>query len=251
MSQFKAIDLFCGAGGATRGLQMAGFHVTGVDNRPQKHYCGDAFILGDALQADLAGYNLAWTSPPCQAFSVMRHLPNARHDHPDLIEATRHKLVKSGLPFIIENVPGAPIRCDVLLCGTMFGLRTHDHTGELRRHRHFELNWSPPLTYPCQHNQAVNGAIGVCGGGFTSDTSDTRTISMVGNSPMAYRGSVNVYGHGGGSSLREKRRMFTTEQGREAMGIDWMTGAELSQAVPPAYAEFLGRQILKILRAEK
>src|ERR1700722_10533336 len=122
----RALDLYCGAGGATRGLQLAGFRVTGVDNAPQPHYCGDAFIQADALTLTLEllrGFDLLWSSPPCQAHTVLRNVHNA-HKHEDLIERTRELLIASGRPYVIENVVGAPLHNPITLCGTSFGLQT-------------------------------------------------------------------------------------------------------------------------------
>lgn len=104
----RALDLFCCAGGATKGLQRAGFHVTGVDIKPQPRYCGDAFLQLDALSVRLDGYDFIWASPPCQPFSALRHMPTARTDHEDLIEPTRARLISSGVSYCIENVDGAP-----------------------------------------------------------------------------------------------------------------------------------------------
>lgn len=88
----RALDLFCGAGGATKGLQRAGFHVTGVDNRPQPRYCGDAFHQADALTFPLEGFDFIWASPPCQAFTSLRFMPTAKA-HPNLIPQTRARLI--------------------------------------------------------------------------------------------------------------------------------------------------------------
>lgn len=192
------------------GLHRAGFEVHGWDVVEQKNY-PFAFTLGDSLDADLAGFDVAWASPPCQKFSVASASQKKRGVvYPDLIPATRDKLAKSGLLYIIENVPGAPLRCDVMLCGSMFGLR-------LVRHRIFETNYPDLImTKPCQH-------------------------------PVL---PVTVCGHGTPSGLRKRimgSGVFTSEEKREAMGIDWMNRGELSQAVPPCYAEFFGRIMLKAL----
>lgn len=136
----RALDLFCGAGGASQGLALAGYEVTGVDINPQPRY-PFKFIQGDALNADLDGYDLIWASPPCQAFTRARRLRN--RSHLNLIDPIRERLENSGAKYIIENVVGAPLRNPQLLCGAMFKeLRTY-------RHRIFETNfgWSPP-THP-------------------------------------------------------------------------------------------------------
>jgi DNA (cytosine-5)-methyltransferase 1 len=154
---------------------------------------------------------------------------NAR-EHPDLVEPTRAALKATGRPYVIENVPGAPLVGSVTLCGTMFGLRTDEGHAELRRHRLFE---SDPFLFallpPCHHNGAVIGVYG----GHGRDR----------------RRSVTVTGHAGGRSVRDGTQQFSTPARREAMGIDWMTGNELSQAIPPAYTEFIGKQLIRHLTA--
>ncbi len=144
----KALDLFCGGGGATRGLQLAGFHVTGVDLKHSPRYCGDAFIQADALNIDLGGYDLIWASPPCQGYSEATPIA-VRVRRPRLIPATRERLIASGRPFIIENVEGARrhLITPIMLCGSMFGLRVW-------RHRYFEAHgfWAlSPAT--CRHSE--------------------------------------------------------------------------------------------------
>lgn len=222
----RALDLFCGAGGATKGLQRAGFHVTGVDIKPQPRYCGDAFIQGDALTVPLDGYDFIWASPPCQAHTSMKTMHNAR-PHADLIPATRERLLFSGAPYVIENVEGAPLRLPVLLCGTMFRLGCEG--AELRRHRLFECSFS--MLFPeCRHGMET---LGVYGGHFRNRRR-ARTIG--------------VYGEGCRDSGRKFDKGvddFGVEQGRQAMGIEWMTIAELCQAIPPAYSEFIGRAAME------
>lgn len=210
----RALDLFCGAGGATKGLQRAGFHVTGIDIKRQPRYCGDAFVQGDAINppVDLRAFDFIWASPPCQGFCDLKSMYNAK-EHDNLIPATRELLIDSGRPYSIENVEGAPLGESgylIMLCGTMFGLRTADGCAQLRRHRLFETSFSIPLRPRCHHKGPVIGVYG---------------------------------GHG-----RDRRRTvntqdFSTESRREAMGIEWMDGATLSQAIPPAYSEFIGRQV--------
>src|SRR5438552_15961975 len=98
----RALDLFCGAGGATKGLQRAGYHVTGLDIRPQPRYCGDAFHQADALTFPLDGYDLIWASPPCQRYSIANNI-HGRSDHPDFISDVRKRLGRQGAPWLIEN----------------------------------------------------------------------------------------------------------------------------------------------------
>ena len=203
MKRFKCADLFCCGGGAAVGLHRAGFDLVGWDIRPQKHYPFE-FRLWNALEADLTGFDFVWASPPCQAYTqAAMSQRNAGKVYPDLMAATRDKLIASGLPFIIENTPGAPMRVDVILCGSMFGLNTI-------RHRWFEIGFPfYALTPTCQHPK----------------------------NPCV------VVGHGTTSWARKRNggKCHTIEENRAAMGIDWMNRDELSQAIPPAYSEWLGR----------
>ena len=208
----RLLDLFCGAGGAAKGYQESGFYVVGVDIKPQPRYCGDEFIQSDAMEFPLGGFDAVHASPPCQAFSDLKAMYNAKR-HDDLLTPTRQRLADSGLPYIVENVEGAPMNGVAVLCGSAFGLGTEG--ASLRRHRVFETNW-PIMVPPCSH-QRGGRVIGVYGG------------------------------HG-----RDRRRTvntqdFSTEARREAMGIAWMTGAELSQAIPPAYTRYIGEQLMKHL----
>lgn len=228
MSKPRLLDLFCCAGGAGMGYARAGFEVVGVDVRPQPRYPFE-FIQADCLGLDpawIATFDAIHASPPCQAHTAMKTMHNAKA-HADLVEPTRALLIASGLPWIMENVVGAPLQNPTMLCGTMFGLGVED--AELRRHRLFETSFAA-FAPTCQHGS--RDVIGIYGG-HIRNRRRARTIG--------------VYGEG----CRDSRRKFdkgvpdfTTEQGREAMGIDWMTTAELSQAIPPAYTEYLGRQLL-------
>lgn len=235
-SKPRALDLFCGAGGATKGLQRAGFFVVGVDRKPQKHYIGDHFMCADALDPSfsyefLHGFDFIWASPPCQAFTKLRFMPDAK-EHPNLIPETRERLLSARVPYCIENVEDAPLGASgylIMLCGTMFGLGTKDGRAELRRHRLFETSFSIPLRPACQHGTAPTGQ--PKGGAFIR-----KAITVTGSTPQT-------------NTLRNRvRETFTTEQAREAMGIDWMPMSALSQAIPPAYSEFIGRQLLETAR---
>jgi DNA (cytosine-5)-methyltransferase 1 len=192
------------------GLHRAGFVVTGVDCKPQPRY-PFRFVQADALTVDLAGYDLIWASPPCQAYSVANNI-HARTDHLDLVASVRARLLASGTPYIIENVPGSPLREPVTLCGSMFGL-------SVKRHRVFECSYLV-LTPEC-----VPGHPGewVCIFGYT----------VLERSPQIGRTAKD--------GPRFRRRHLQTDIGRAAMGIPWMTRDELSQAIPPAYSEFLAR----------
>lgn len=216
--KFRLLDLFCGAGGAAMGYHRAGFDVVGVDHRPQPRF-PFAFVRADALEyLAVRGreYDVIHASPPCQAYSATRHLPNARGDHQDLVGPMRDLLLATGRPWLIENVPGAPLRPpSVMLCGLSFGLRVF-------RHRWFE---SSTLLLVPAHPRHGKRRIGV--GGF-----------------------VCVVGNGGG--WLERRRYVPADHRNKtawslAMGIGWMTRDELAQSIPPAYTEYLGRQLLRIL----
>jgi DNA (cytosine-5)-methyltransferase 1 len=141
----KALDLFCGAGGAAMGLHRAGFEVHGVDLAPQPHY-PFTFHRGDAMEWLLDGYDFIWASPPCQAYSASTlALRRAGKEYVDLLAPVRTRLRACGTPYVIENVVGAPMRGHTVLCGTMFGLR-------LLRHRLFETSFPIcSLLPPCQH----------------------------------------------------------------------------------------------------
>lgn len=220
MTRPVLLDLFCGAGGAARGYADAGFEVIGVDVKPQPRY-PFRFVQGDALDV-LAGWDLLrprfdaiHASPPCQAYSALRTMPGQRK-HPELVDVTRRALVRTGLPYVIENVPGAPLKDPLWLCGSEFGLRSGRR--HLKRHRGFESNLF------------LLGAGGcTCSG------------SLIGG----------VYGHGGGAQKAGRRGwQFSAEHSREALGIDWMNRDELAQAIPPAYTRFIGEQLLAHLGAE-
>lgn len=130
----RALDLFCGAGGATKGLQRAGFHVTGVDIKPQPRYCGDVFIQADAMEYPLGGFDFIWASPPCQAYSATQNAVNNREAHPDLVDPVRQRLRRADAVWCIENVQGAPLFYTLKLCGSSF----HQDSW---RHRIFESSF--------------------------------------------------------------------------------------------------------------
>jgi DNA (cytosine-5)-methyltransferase 1 len=212
MNRPRLLDAFCGAGGAARGYQAAGFHVTGVDNRPQPRYAGDEFVLGDALEylaAHGREYDAVHASPPCHAYSVGSAASRRRgRRYPDLVADTRVALIEVDLPYVIENVPGSPIRPDLVLCGCMFA-----ETPQLMRRRWFELSWPvAALRPPCHHPDPV--------------------VTVLSN------GSA-----GPNQQLRPMRGAQWQAMRQRAMGIDWMTRRELGQAIPPAYTRWLGEQL--------
>jgi DNA (cytosine-5)-methyltransferase 1 len=225
----RLLDLFCGAGGCGMGYHRAGFDVVGVDLKNQKRYPFE-FHQGDAV-AFLAEhgheFDAIHASPPCQKFSAMTKRWGRQDEHPDLVGPIRELLKSLGKPYVIENVVGSPLIDPLMLCGTMFGLQTSEGS-QLRRHRLFESNCVLLSPGSCQHNDG--SAIGVYGGGQHPNRRRPATIGIWGNS--------------GGSSKRDGLDHYGVDARKEAMGIDWMTGPELSQAIPPAYTEFIGRQLM-------
>jgi DNA (cytosine-5)-methyltransferase 1 len=235
MNRYRLLDLFCGAGGAGKGYADAGFEVVGVDLKAQPRYPFE-FIRSDVLGLDpvyVSSFDAIHASPPCQAHTAMRTMHNAKA-HPDLVEPTRAMLIASGKPWVMENVIGAPMDGPIMLCGTMFALGVQD--AELQRHRLFEMS-EPPLFVPqCQH-------------GFRD------TIGIYGGYARNRRRTIGVYGEGARDSRRKFDKGvpdFTVTQAREAMGIDWMTLAELCQAIPPAYTHWIGQHLItEIQRASQ
>lgn len=193
------------------GLHRAGFEVVGVDIVPRPSY-PFAFIQANALEVELRGFDLVWASPPCQGFTAYRRRVGHVAPRPNLIPAVRERLLAANVPFIIENVEGARehLRSPVLLCGSMFGL-------DVRRHRLFEASF-PVLAPRCAHPRKPR---------FPQATNRTNRRATV---------EVGVW-------------RIPLETQRAAMGIDWMSREELSQAIPPAYSEFLARAFLSTQRA--
>ena len=198
----KLLDLCCGAGGCSMGYDWAGFDVTGVDIKPQKHY-PFKFIQEDALNyllgADLSEYDLIHASPPCQKYSKCSAPHRAAGKvYPDIIKQIRSLLIRSDKPFVIENVEGAPLYRPVMLCGTMFNLK-------VLRHRLFESNFYIMSPGRCKHTGTVKDGdyATVCGNGSGKD-----------------RATIKIWS--------------------DAMGIHWMTRKELTQAIPPAYTQYIG-----------
>lgn len=221
------LDLFCNAGGAGMGYARAGFEIVGVDLEPQKNY-PFAFIQHDALTLDprfLATFDAIHASPPCQGYTSMRHAPGAR-GAPRLIGETRTMLERSGLPWIIENVEEAraEMRNPLTLCGSMFGLGAQGC--RLQRHRLFESNIAISAPAPCHHD--ARPVIGVYGG-----HARRRAASAGG------RGTRDVWEGGHRAAMSE------------AMGMTWATCAEMSEAIPPAYTEHLGRQLIAHIIASR
>lgn len=217
----RLLDLFCCAGGAATGYQRAGFDVVGVDIAPQPDY-PYTFHQGDALEFLTAHgheFDAVHASPPCQRSCTLTAGTNkALADrYPQLIPDTRAALLALGRPFILENVVGAKVRRDVVLCGEMFGLN-------VIRHRVFELGgWVAPSPAHPAHRGRVAGY----------------------RHGQQFSGPyVAVYGSGGGKG--------SVAQWQAAMGIDWTSNRRsLAEAIPPAYTAYLGAHLLRHLHADE
>lgn len=212
----RLLDLFCCQGGAGEGYRRAGFDITGVDIEPQPRN-PHPFIQADALEYLAAHgheYDAIHASPPCQAFSLATKWGGAEAsaNHPDLIEPTRRLLVASGKPWVMENVEGAPLRRDLVLCGEMFGLRVH-------RHRLFET------------------------GGFFA--------MQPRHAPHRLKGALNNCHIEEGHARQIAGNFRDLADAQDAMGIDWMDRHGITQAIPPAYTEHIGGYLMAAVTATR
>lgn len=222
MNRPRLLDLFCGAGGCSVGYHRAGFDVIGVDINPQPRYPftfiqGDALLILASLDEDgapwAAQFDAIHASPPCQ--DHMRGGQHARGATGWMLTATRDHLKAAGVPWVIENVPGAPMRPDYRLCGCMFNLRIAD--AMLVRERWFETSWQGfEMRPPCHHDLPA------------------ATITGKGT-PTATRKAIG--------------RNISVADRRALLGVPWMARDESSQAIPPAYTEHIGRQLIAVLEA--
>lgn len=209
----RLLDLFCGAGGAGMGYHRAGFEVVGVDIAPQPHYPFE-FHQGDALDhlaAHWQEFDAIHASPPCQASTALTKGTNRGRLYVDLIPATREMFTQIDAPTVIENVQGSDVRRDLTLCGEMFGLG-------VIRHRYFELGgWSAEQPRHRPHRGRVSGY----------------RHGQWFDGPY-----VAVYGDGGGKG--------SVPEWQRAMGIDWTdVRKSIAEAIPPAYTEYVGRQLIE------
>jgi DNA (cytosine-5)-methyltransferase 1 len=223
MSKPRLLDLFCCAGGAAVGYERAGFDVYGVDLSPQPNY-PFKFVQGDAIQVlEKWGwwFDAVHASPPCQRYSAGTRAVD-RERHPDLVAPTRNALVELGKPWVIENVVGAPLRDPVMLCGRQFDLTATDTDGvelHLDRHRMFETPWNlkaPKTCLPHDRSLQVAGSYG----GARRDKDEARFVRKGGYVPS-----------------------FSIQQ--QLLGIEWMKEKEMYQALPPAYTEYIGKQLIQ------
>ncbi len=219
----KVLDLFCGGGGVSQGYADAGFAPVGVDKALQPNYPFE-FIQGDALDVlrdkdFLNAFDFIHASPECYAHSRLAAIWKARwgadvwaEKHPDQVPETRRLLIASGKPYIIENVARKPLVNPFMLCGTFFNLKVY-------RHRFFESNifLLAPQHVPHRDNCPAVGR------------------------GKSNKGFISVTGHGGFGF------QGGTAYAKKAMGIDWMSRKELSLAIPPAYTQWIGERVKKIL----
>jgi DNA (cytosine-5)-methyltransferase 1 len=190
------------------GYHRAGFDVVGVDIKPQPHYPFE-FHQGDAMTWPLDGFDAIHASPPCQAYSC---LTRDHSEHPDLYALTRGRLIQSGVPWAIENVIGAPYSHGIVLCGSIFGL-------PIRRHRNFETSHLFMVPFVCDHR-------------------GERPIGIT-TSKNCPNGGIKDYKHS---------RHASFEICRDAMGMPWAaTQEEVGLAIPPAYTEYIGAQLMRVL----
>lgn len=238
MNQPALLDLFCGAGGATKGYQRAGFRVVGVDVEPQPFYCGDEFMQDDAVEVleRMAGttngrftigdavfwrdrFAAVHASPPCQMFSQMSARWRAKsgwhNPHRDLLTPTLQLLRRLDVPYVVENVVGArscaEFRPTLQLHGGMFGLGVH-------RPRLFETSF---LVLAPKSPRAV------------------KPVGVYGAHPSRWRTRLN----GDGKSRSIMRVARALEEGQAAMGMDWADWRGTKEAIPPAYTEYIGRRL--------
>lgn len=210
----RLLDLFCCAGGASTGYHRAGFEVVGVDIESQPRYPFE-FHQADAMTFPLDGFDALAGSPPCQMYSrALRHMAA---EQPMLIDAVRDRFAASGLPWVIENVEGAPMPRQgdlfgahgVMLCGSSFGLRVF-------RHRLFETSFPvPALT--CSH----------------------KGLAM---NPHNVAGRERMYEEFGRG---DPEKVWLRE-----MGVEWMNRHEGRESVPPVFTEYIGAHLMREVQAE-
>lgn len=231
MTRPRVLDLFCGEGGSAYGWWLAGFDPVGVDAVEQPNYPFE-FHKGDATTWPLDGFALVTGSPPCKEHTeLFRTLPAAsaaKHDTGWMLNHTIERFkawqAATGVPWVVENVPGADVPGSLILCGKEFGLETDQYA--LKRHRQFLSNVYLMGAGGCDgmHGPGEKPIAGVYGDLANS----TRPSRASGRGAARPRASVSL--------------------ARELMGMPWASAKGLSQAIPPAYTQFIGEQIMAHLR---
>lgn len=207
----KLLDLFCGAGGAGYGYHLAGFEVTGVDIANQKHYPLE-FIQSDAIEYVKKYGHLYDAIHASPPCQAYSATRSIRNnDHEDMIDEVREALIATGKPFIIENVPNSPLIDPVQLCGTMFNLETY-------RHRLFETNWKLDEPDHPKHIAPLNN---------------------MGRLPKE------------GEFMHVVGNFVGAEKGRQVMEMPWAPRRGLSQAIPPSYTNYIGKELMKQLKSDE
>lgn len=222
----RLLDLFCGAGGAAMGYHRAGFEVVGVDIKPQPHYPFEFHQLdmldlitglpGEAIRlhaSPIFHCDAIHASPPCQGYSISQYMQGTKGGE-RLIEDVRERLAKLRVPFVIENVPGSPLVNAIELSGMSFGLK-------IIRRRLFELHGFDILLVPSPRVE-----------------NDYRKAGYV------------PYHHGTSIKRGHLPNIWTKSRLQNAMDIDWMNIKELTQAIPPAYTEYIGKELMKSFMRE-
>jgi DNA (cytosine-5)-methyltransferase 1 len=228
----RLLDLFCGAGGAGMGCHRAGFEVIGVDIKPMPRYPFE-FHLADALEYLAAHgheFDVIHASPPCQEYSQSRHLRNSNAEllnyqiniKEKLVDDVREALLKTGKPWVIENVPGSPLPEAIELCGTMFGL-------PLLRHRWFASSILLFAPMQCNHPTGFYNAVGGKIRGYGIYSSGKTYLDAKG-------------------STRKREGYPGKAIGVKTFDIDWMTVAEMCESIPPIYTEYIGAQLLRAIQ---
>lgn len=215
MEVLRLLDLYCGGGIVADGYAAAGFvEIVGVDIEPQPYYPYE-FVQGDAIEYALENghkFDLIHASPPCLKYTPLSRLQKGK-EYPDLVDATRETLMLVGVPWVMENVKEAPMTNYLLLCGTMFGLRT-------RRHRVFET-WPVQLMFSpmsCSCKGRTYGLYDREKGTPSLENSDLITIT----------------GNG-----------YKSADGRKAMGVKrYVPKSVLSKGVPPIYGKWIAEQMM-------
>lgn len=201
----KLLDLFCGAGGASMGYHRAGFEVEGVDIKPQPHY-PFKFYEADALELPLEGYDAYHASPPCQLWAGGYN--KYRKDYSDCLTPIRTRLELTHKAWVIENVPKSPMRADFIITGDMVGLP------QIKRERWFETNWWNNIAVIIKQERVYP------------------TISITGTGTPT--GTYKAFG-----------RALKLKEFQDAMSIRWMSRDEMSEAIPPAYTEYIGKYLMQ------